>query len=86
MGVAVNVTLVPAQITLLVLEALEAMLTLAGSCGFTVIVMLFDVAGELFRQGAALEVNTTKTTSPLTRAAFVYVALLVPTTTPLSFH
>jgi len=59
-GVAVNVTLVPAQI---VLPGLAAMLTLAGRFGFTVIVMLFDVAGEPVAQ-VAFDVITTVTIWP----------------------
>ena len=62
-GVAVKVTLVPAQI---VLEGLAAMLTLTGNAGFTVIVKLFDVAGDPVAQGVAFEVNTQVTTSPFT--------------------
>ena len=55
-----NVTLVPAQI---VLPGLAAMLTLAGRFGFTVIVMLFDVAGEPVAQ-VAFDVITTVTIWP----------------------
>ena len=53
-GVAVNVTLVPAQI---VVPGAAAMLTLAGKFGFTVIVMVLDVAGLPVGQ-VALEVST----------------------------
>jgi len=53
-GVAVNVTLVPAQIV--VAEA--AMLTLTGRFGFTVVLMVFDVAGLPVTQ-VSLEVRTT---------------------------
>jgi hypothetical protein len=42
-AVAVNVTLVPAQIAPL---GLAAIITLAGKFGFTIIVIIFDVAGE----------------------------------------
>jgi hypothetical protein len=62
--VAVNVTLDPAQIGLL--EA--AMLTLAGRLGFTVIVIVFEVAGLPVTQ-VALEVKTQVTISPVTKAA-----------------
>jgi hypothetical protein len=62
-GVAVNVTLVPAQ---MVADGLAAMLTLTGSAAFTVIVMAFDVAGDPVKQGVALEVITQVTTSPFT--------------------
>ena len=61
-GVAVKVTLVPAQIVL----AVEAIVTLAGKIGLTVMVMAFDVAGEPVRHGAAFAVITTVITSPLT--------------------
>ena len=62
-----NVTLVPAQI---VLPGLAAMLTLAGRFGFTVIVMLFDVAGEPVAQ-VAFEVMINFTTSPLFKVVVV---------------
>jgi hypothetical protein len=58
-GVAVNVTLSPAQIVLS--ASLDSILTLAGKLGFTVVVMLLDVAGEPVVQGE-LEVTTTVTT------------------------
>ena len=61
-GVAVYVTLVPAQTGL----ALAAMVTLAVKMGLTIIVTAFEVAGDPVRQGAALEVITTVITSPLT--------------------
>ncbi|MCB9075799.1 MAG: hypothetical protein H6552_09710 [Chitinophagales bacterium] len=57
-GVAVNVTFVPAQ---MVVAGEAAMLTLAGKFGFTVIVISFDVAGEPVRHGVALLVITTVT-------------------------
>jgi len=63
----VNVTLVPAQI---VLPGLAAMLTLAGRFGFTVIVMLFDVAGEPVAQ-VAFDVMINFTTSPLFKVVVV---------------
>ena len=75
-GVAVKVTLVPAQIVV----ALALMLTLAGRFGFTVMVMLFDVAGEPVKHGVALEVIITRTTSLLERVLLVNVALFAPTT------
>ena len=52
-GVAVNDTLVPSQI---VLPGLAVMLTLTGRFGFTVIVILFDVAGLPVAQ-VSLDVN-----------------------------
>ena len=65
-GVAVNVTLVPAQIV--VAEA--AMLTLTGRFGFTVVLMVFDVAGLPLTQ-VSLEVRTTYTASPVVRVVVV---------------
>jgi hypothetical protein len=59
-GVAVNVTLVPLQITP---EGEAAMLTLAGSSGFTVMVIAFEVAGDPEMQ-EAFDVITTVITSP----------------------
>jgi hypothetical protein len=52
----------------------------------TVIVIAFDVAGLPVGHGAIFDVNTQVTTSPLARAAFVYVGLFNPTFAPLSFH
>ncbi len=67
-GVAVKVTLVPAQMVLS--PSLEAMLTLAGKFGLTVVVMVFDVAGEPVAH-VALDVNTTDTCCPFVRAVVV---------------
>jgi len=83
-GVAVNVTLVPAQIVLLG-AALEAMVTLAGRFGFTVIVIVFDVAGEPVAQ-VAFDVMTTFTISPLFNVVVVKVALFVPAFEPFTCH
>ena len=80
-GVAVKVTEVPAQIV--VAEA--AILTEAFKIGFTVIVMLFDVAGFPVTQ-VNEEVNTTVTTSLLANVVVVKVGLLVPTGEPLTRH
>ena len=66
-GVAVKVTLVPEQI---VVPDPDAMLTLAGRFGFTVIVMLFDVAGEPVAQ-VAFDVMITFTTTPLFKVVVV---------------
>ena len=65
-GVAVNVTPVPVQIVV----ALAAMLTLTGKFGFTVIVMLLDVAGLPLVQ-VALDVNTQVTVLPLFKVVVV---------------
>ena len=62
-GVAVNVTLVPAQIAP---EGLAEIVTLTGRFGFTVMVMPAEVAGLPVAQ-VALEVRTQVTTSPLAR-------------------
>jgi hypothetical protein len=80
--VAVNVTLVPAQIAP---AGTAETLTLTGKLGLTVIVTVLDVAG-LPVAHVALDVNTHVTMSPLARAAFVYVVLFAPTFVPLSFH
>ena len=66
-GVAVKVTEVPAQIAP---EGTAAMLTLAGSVGFTIIVIVFDVAGLPVTQ-VNVEVITTEIASPLIKAADV---------------
>ena len=83
-GVAVNVTLVVAQIVLS--ASLDAMLTLAGRFAFTVVVIPFDVAGEPVKHGVAFDVITTVTTSLFVNDALVYVALFVPTLVPFNFH
>ena len=56
-----------------------------GGPAFTVIVMVFEVAGELVAQIASL-VITQLTISPLARAVLAYVGLLAPTSLPLTFH
>ena len=66
-GVAVNVTLVPAQIVV----ADAATDTLAGRSGFTVIVIPADVAGDPVKHGLAFEVSCTVTTSLLARVVVV---------------
>ena len=84
-GVAVNVTLVVAQIVLS--ASLDAMLTLAGRFAFTVVVIGFDVAGEPVKHGVAFDVITTVTTSLFVNVLVVYVALVAPTISlPFSFH
>ena len=54
MGVAVKVTLVPAQI---VPAGLAAMLTLAATFALTVIVIIFEVAGLPVTQAALLVIT-----------------------------
>ena len=83
-GEAVNVTLVPAQIVCV--PAVMAILTLAGKFGLTVILMLFDVAGEPVKHGVALLVKITVTASLFTKVVVVNVALLVPAFTPFTCH
>ena len=67
-GVAVKITLVPAQIILS--ASLDAILTLAGRLALTVVVMPEDVAGEPVTQ-LALDVSTTVTILPFAREALV---------------
>ncbi|KAF5050054.1 hypothetical protein DSECCO2_433520 [anaerobic digester metagenome] len=66
-GVAVNVTLVPAQ---MVDPGLAAIETLTGSDEFTVIVTVFDVAGLPVAQ-EILEVRVQYTLSPVASEALV---------------
>ena len=66
-GFAVNVTEVPAQIAP---NGEADMLTLAGSNGFTVIVIILDVAGLPVSQ-RAVDVITTVICAPLRRDAEV---------------
>ena len=61
------------------------MLTLTGKFGFTVMVMLLDVAGFPVAQ-VALDVSTQVTTSLLFNVVDVNVVALVPTFTPFIFH
>jgi hypothetical protein len=60
-GVAVNVTEVPAQIAP---DGTAAILTLAGRFGLTTMVIPDEVAGDAVRQGVALEVISTVIASP----------------------
>mgnify|MGYP001807000170 FL=1 len=66
-GVAVNVTLVPAQ---MVDPGLAAIETLTGSEEFTVILIVFDVAGLPVAQ-EILEVRVQYTLSPVASEALV---------------
>ena len=81
-GVAVKVTLVPEQIAP---AGTAAMLTLTGKFGFTVMVIVFEVAGFPVTQ-VAFDVNTQVTRSPFTNTALVYVGLFAPTFVPFTFH
>jgi hypothetical protein len=82
-GVAVNVTLSPAQIVLS--ASLDAILTLGVRFVFTVVVIpvLVAVVGLAH---VAFDVNTQVTTSPLANVAFVNVDTFVPTLPPFNFH
>jgi hypothetical protein len=79
----VKVTEVPAQIVLS--ASLEEMLTETGRIGFTVVVIVLEVAGFPVVH-TSLEVRTTFTWSPFASAVVVYVALFVPTSTLFFFH
>lgn len=65
-GVAVNVTDVPAQIILS--ASLEVIATLTGRFGFTVMVMVLLVAGLPVAHGVILEVISTVTSCPFVSA------------------
>ena len=60
-------------------------LTDGTTVGLMVIVIELDVAG-LPVTPLRLEVMVQVTTDPVTRVVVVYVALLVPTLVPLTFH
>ena len=74
-GVAVNITLVPAQIAP---DGTAAMLALAGRFGFTVMVMVLEVAGLPVKHGVALDVMITLIASVFTNAFEEYVELVAP--------
>jgi hypothetical protein len=59
--------------------------TLTFSCGFTVIVIAFEVAG-LPEVQVAFEVSIQVTISLLTSDELVKVLLFVPTLEPFTFH
>jgi hypothetical protein len=81
-GVAVKVTELPVQIA----PGGEAdILTLAGSIGFTVIVIGLEVAGFPDTQ-VKEDVIITVTTSLLTRVVLIKVGLFVPAFEPFTFH
>ena len=81
-GVAVKVTLVPAQI---VDPGNAAILTDGVNPVVVVIVTVFDVAVGVDKH-VAFDVITQLTVLPFASAALVYVALLVPTFAPFNFH
>jgi hypothetical protein len=78
----VNVTELPVQIAP---EGEADILTLAGSTGFTVIVIGLEVAGFPDTQ-VKEEVIRTVTTSLFASALVVKAGLFVPTFDPLTFH
>lgn len=81
-GVAVNVTVLPLHIVVCVALILKDGVT----SGFTVMVMLLDVAVVGDAQ-LALEVSTQVIISPLTKAVVVYPALVAPVMlAPFFFH
>ena len=66
-GTAVKVTLVPEHIVV----AVALIATLAGKLGFTVMLTVFEVAGEPVKQGVAFEVNTQVIVFPFASALLV---------------
>jgi hypothetical protein len=80
-GVAVNVTDVPAQIVLLV----ALIITDGTRAGLTAIGIALEVA-EAGETQAALEVRITVTTSLLFKVVVVNVVALVPAFTPFTCH
>ena len=81
-GVAVNVTFVPAQI---VLPGFALTLTDGATVDVTTIVIPVDVAVAGLAQ-ASDDVITTVIISAFANVLFEYVLLFVPTLLPLSFH
>ena len=81
MGVAVNVTLVPAHIEF----AEGEMDTLTGKIGLMVIVIVFEIAGFPVAQ-FRLDVNVQVIVFPFVRPLVIKVGLLVPVFTPFTFH
>ena len=77
-----KVTLLPVQI---LLPGSATMLIVGSTLAAMVIVIVFDVAVGVVAQ-AELDVITQLTVFPFARAAFVYVALFVPTLAPFNFH
>ena len=67
--------------------AVAEILTLAGKFGLTVMLTVFDVAGEPVKQGVAFEVITTVTASVVAKVVVVNVTAVCPETfEPLIFH
>ena len=80
-GTAVKVTDVPVQ---MVVPGLAEILTLTGLLVFTVVLIVFEVAGLPVTQ-VAFDVIIQYTPSPFDRPVVVYVAP-VPTAVPPSYH
>ena len=82
-GVAVNVTLVPAQIVLS--ASLDTILTLGTKTRLTVVVIpeLVPVNGEAH---GSFDVKIHVTTSAFTNPVVVYVVPPVPTGEPFKYH
>ena len=81
-GTAVKVTLAPAQ---MVLPGFAEIETDGTTTGFTVMVMLLEVA-VVGLAHVALLVKTHVTICPLVSVVEVKVVLLVPTFPPFTFH
>ena len=67
-------------------DPVDGFITTAFGNGFTVMIKLFEVAGEPVKQGVALEVKTHVTASPLFKLDVTNVGELVPAFTPLICH
>ena len=82
-GVAVKVALVPIHIDV---DGEAAIETLEGKFGLTIIVTVFEVAGEPVKHGLAFEVISQVTTSLFANVVEANVAAFVPAFVPLTFH
>jgi len=67
-------------------EPLAGFTVTAFGNGFTVIVSVFEVAGEPVKHGVAFEVRIQVTTSPLFNVDEAKVVELVPAFTPFTCH
>ena len=82
-GVAVNVTFVPAQVGFVP----EVMAIVTAACATQFIVIGFDVTVTRFEQASEeMEVIAQLTTCPVVKVFVVYVGLLVPASIPFTFH
>jgi hypothetical protein len=80
-GVAVNVTLVPAQMVV----ALAAIVKIGVTFGVTVMAMLFEFAVAVVTH-VPEEVKIAETTSPVTKVLLEKFGLLLPTLDPFTCH